>query len=231
MMEAPSVLVLYVLCMLCAWCFGVKEVTETSVTSGIVTPSGQDGGQNSGGIIILIVAAVLVFVAIILCAIYWIRRRRRHKLEGTELREVIVHNPDVPEVDIIPDVAIGCGDEAAIVEEAEPVIHRLPHIEITTMIKKMADFTSKPKKRPPVAMTLHEKTEEIKRKKRFRFKRFRSFFKIQRKRSLTRSQKRKERDEKCRQVGRWLERRRNKKNRIEERTPRKSRRSSLLCCG
>ncbi|XP_069801997.1 uncharacterized protein [Dendropsophus ebraccatus] len=226
MMEAQSGLVLF---MLLASGFGIEEVTETSVTSGLVSASGQDGGQNSGGLISLIVAVVLAVVTFIFCAIYWIRRRRHQKAEETELREVIVQNQDVPEVNVIPEEVVDGRDQTTTEEEAETISHWPVHVHVNTIIRHVADCKPKLKKHAPVAMTLYEKTQEIKRKR--RFKSLRSFFKFQRKKSLTRSQIRKEREEKCRQVGLWLERRRGKKIKIEEKNPQKMRRSSCLCCG
>ncbi|XP_069800988.1 uncharacterized protein [Dendropsophus ebraccatus] len=225
MMEAQSGLVLF---MLLASGFGIEEVTETSVTSGLVSASGQDSGHNSGGLISLIVAVVLAVVTLIFCAIYWIRRRRHQNPEETELREVIVHKQDVPEVNGIPEEPTDGGDQASTVEEAETISHWPVHVHVNTS-DNMADCKPKLKKHASVAMTLIEKTQEIKRKR--RFKSLRSFFKFQRKKSLTRSQIRREREEKSRQVGLWLERRRGKKIKIEGKNPKKMRRSSCLCCG
>ncbi|XP_069824282.1 uncharacterized protein [Dendropsophus ebraccatus] len=202
-----------------------SEMTETSVTSGRATP--QDGGHNSGVIIALGVAAVLAIATIIFCAIYWIRRRRRPMAEEEELREVLVDTPDVPEVDVTPEAAMDGGDEAP-TEEAETTSHWPIHIDVTSIIRHMADLKPKPKKPAPMAMTLHEKTQEIKRKRRFRS--LRSFFRYYRQKPLTRSQIRREQAEKTRQVCLWLDRRRGKKIKIEEKNPKKRRRS-CLCCG
>ncbi|XP_069841252.1 uncharacterized protein [Dendropsophus ebraccatus] len=209
-------------------------MAESSVIGnlGLEIPIKDDGGHISGGLIGGIVGLIAAVVVIIFCAIYWCRRRRRRQRpEMTDLEEVVVLIPDVPDM-------INISKDKPHEEEETMGKEEVPqHHNIITVLKRTTEHLTKKSKivdahgriRDPVPITLKEKKQEILRKK--PFLRFHYWLKRRREKSRTRSQIKREREEKTKNVNLWLNRRRERIRKTQDKSLKMRKRRSLLCCG
>ncbi|XP_069841238.1 uncharacterized protein [Dendropsophus ebraccatus] len=192
-MEVRRVIQIYVLCSLC---FGVKKVSGTSP------------GRGSVGLTVGLVLAVIVII-VISCTILWYchRRRRRRRPEPVYLEEIVVHRPDIPKAltekeDELQGIETNCP-----IEKETPKNIPLEAV-VSIMEPEKRDFHHG-LRRTEEAATISTKIK-VKAKK---FTNIRSWFKTKK----SRDKERKKRDEKCKRVNSWLEKRRRKKRRSMER--------------
>ncbi|XP_069841242.1 uncharacterized protein [Dendropsophus ebraccatus] len=184
-MEVRRVLEILVLCSLC---FGGKKVSGTSP------------GRGSVGLTVGLVLAVIV-VIVISCAIFWYCRRRRRP-KAVYLEEIVVQKPDIPK-------ALAKEDELQGIETNCPIVtpKNIPLEAVVSIMEPEKRDFHHGLRRTEEAATISAKIKAKAKK----FPNIRSWFKTKK----SRDKERKKRDEKCKRVNSWLEKRRRRKRSME----------------